>query len=187
YERPTPACINSPSCNGNARGRTPARARGAPMHDVAHPLIEIGLTAAIVAVEDEEPLILISGDAARQDGLRALPFGPFDPLQHRTFEIGLRAWVEAQTGLRAGYLEQLYTFADRGRHAQPGDTGPHVVSIGYLALTRMPDKADALRTTGAAFERWYRFFPWEDWRGERPRILDETILPLLQEWAGPSE
>jgi hypothetical protein len=157
------------------------------MHDLAHPLIEIGLTAAIVAVEDEEPQILIAGDAARQDGLPALPFGPFDPLQHRTFEIGLRAWVEAQTGLRVGYVEQLYTFGDRGRHARPGDTGTHVVSIGYLALTRMPGEADGLAATGAAFERWYRFFPWEDWRGVRPRILDDTILPLLQEWAGASE
>ncbi len=46
-----------------------------------------------------------------------LPFGPFDPLEHRTFEIGLRAWVKAQTGLSVGYVEQLYTFGDRGRHA----------------------------------------------------------------------
>ena len=157
------------------------------MHDTPQPLIEIGLTAAIVAFEAEEPQILIAGESARQDGLPALPFGPFDPLAHRTFEIGLRAWVEAQTGLRVGYVEQLYTFGDRGRHARPGDTGAHVVSIGYLALTRVPDKADALRTTGAAFERWYRFFPWEDWRGARPRILDDTILPLMEDWAGRSE
>ncbi|MBX6427253.1 MAG: NAD regulator [Variibacter sp.] len=157
------------------------------MHDKPQPLIEIGLTAAIVAVEGDEPHILIAGDSARQDGQPALPYGPFDPLAHRTFEIGLRAWVEAQTGLRVGYVEQLYTFGDRGRHSRPGDTGPHVVSIGYLALTRVPDKADTLEATGAAFERWYRFFPWEDWRGARPRILDETILPLLEEWAGHSE
>jgi hypothetical protein len=150
-------------------------------------LIEIGLTAAIVAVEDDEPRILIAGESARQDGLPALPFGQFDPVQHRTFEIGLRDWVEAQTGLRVGYVEQLYTFGDRGRHARAGDTGAHVVSIGYLALTRVPGKSDALRTTGAAFERWYRFFPWEDWRGARPRILDDTMLPLLREWAGTVE
>src|SRR5262249_19818811 len=36
---------------------------------------------------------------------------------------------------------------------------------------------------GAGFEPWYRFFPWEDWRTARPAILDETILPLLSEWA----
>ena len=154
------------------------------MNEPLHPPIEIGLTAAIVAVEGEEPAILIAGDAARQDGQPALPFGPFDPLAHRTFEMGLRAWVEAQTGLRVGYVEQLYTFGDRGRHARVGDTGPHIVSIGYLALTRVPGNAGALQATGAGFERWYRFFPWEDWRDARPRILNDTILPLLEEWAG---
>ena len=78
-----------------------------------------------------------------------LPFGPFDPLAHRTFEIGLRAFVEAQAGLAVGYVEQLYTFGDRGRHAQAADTGPHMVSVGYLALTRMPDNAAPLRAAGA--------------------------------------
>jgi hypothetical protein len=154
------------------------------MNEPQNPPIEIGLTAAIVAVEEEEPAILIAGDAARREGRPGLPFGPFDPLAHRTFEIGLRAWVEAQTGLRVGYVEQLYTFGDRGRHARPGDTGPHVVSVGYLALTRMPDEMAALHSAGAAFERWYRYFPWEDWRGQRPHVLDDTILPLLEQWAG---
>jgi hypothetical protein len=113
-----------------------------------------------------------------------LPFGPFDPLTHRTFEIGLRNWVAAQTGLTVGYVEQLYTFGDRGRHLQAGDTGAHVVSIGYLALTRMPEDVGALRSAGAGFEPWYRFFPWEDWRERRPDILDKVIEPLLDEWAG---
>jgi hypothetical protein len=149
--------------------------------------IEIGLTAAIVAVEDEEPAILVAGDGAKGEPRAGLPFGPFDPLLHRTFEIGLRAWVEAQTGLSVGYVEQLYTFGDRGRHARLGDVGPHVVSVGYLALTRMPDNAGALRAAGARFEPWYRFFPWEDWREARPDILDKSILPLLADWAGRSE
>ena len=131
--------------------------------------IEIGLTAAIVTVEDEEPAILVAGEAggAQDEERTGLPFGPFDPLAHRTFEIGLRAWVEAQTGLTVGYVEQLYTFGDRGRHARPGDTGAHMVSVGYLALTRMSD--NALRVPGAGFQPWYRFFPWEDWREARPR------------------
>jgi len=148
--------------------------------------IEIGLTAAIVAVEGDEPAILVAGDLV--DEPRAgLPFGPFDPLTHRTFEIGLRAFVEAQTGLAVGYVEQLYTFGDRGRHARPGDTGAHMVSIGYLALTRRPENVTPLRAAGAGFEPWYRFFPWEDWREQRPKILDATILPSLREWAGRSD
>src|ERR1051325_9953688 len=64
-----------------------------------------------------------------------------------------------------------------------GDGGPHVVSVGYLALTRRPESADALRATGAGFTPWYRFFPWEDWRTGRPEILDRTILPALERWA----
>jgi hypothetical protein len=146
--------------------------------------IEIGLTAAIVAVEDGEPAILVAGEPdSRDSDVRGLPFGPFDPVAHRTFEIGLRAWVEAQTGLAVGYVEQLYTFGDRGRHARPGDTDAHMVSVGYLALTRVPENAAPLRATGAAFEPWYRFFPWEDWRDRRPAIVDKTIMPLLDDWA----
>jgi len=158
------------------------------MNEGAQPPIEIGLTAAIVAVEADEPLILIAGEQAAGAPRAGLPFGPFNPLAHRTFEIGLRAWVEAQTALRVGYVEQLYTFGDRGRHARPRDSGPHVVSIGYLALTRMPENLDALRAAGAGFEPWYRFFPWEDWRAGPPAILDSTIRPLLDEWvAEPPE
>ena len=149
--------------------------------------IEVGLTAAIVAVEAEEPRILV---AAARSGTRAgLPFGPFDPLSHRTFEIGLRNWVAAQTAINVGYVEQLYTFGDRGRHARPDDTGAHMISVGYLALTRMSDNAAALREAQAGFEPWYRFFPWEDWRDGRPGILDQTIVPLLEQWVkiGKSE
>jgi hypothetical protein len=157
------------------------------MADASHPPIEVGLTAAIVAVEADEPHILVAGDVTKDVAagqIRAgLPFGTFDPLAHRTFEIGLRAWVAAQTAITVGYVEQLYTFGDRGRHARPGDLGPHMVSVGYLALTRMSDNAAALSVAGASFEPWYRFFPWEDWRDGRPGILDAAILPRLEQWA----
>ncbi|MBN8964074.1 MAG: NAD regulator [Rhizobiales bacterium] len=144
--------------------------------------IEVGLTAAIVAVEAEEPRILVAADP-NSEIHAGLPFGPFDPLAHRTFEIGLRSWVAAQTAINVGYVEQLYTFGDRGRHAHPGDVGPHMISVGYLALTRMSDNAAALRTADADFEPWYRFFPWEDWRGGKPDIVDRIIVPLLEQWA----
>ena len=143
--------------------------------------IEIGLTAAIVAAEADEPTILVAGDGADGEPRAGLPSGPFDPREHRTFEMGLRAWVETQTGLRVGYVEQLYTFGDRGRHADANDGSPHGVSVGYLALTRPSD--DKAETSGSGFEPWYRFFPWEDWRDRRPAILDDTILPALEEWA----
>src|SRR6201987_5311647 len=146
--------------------------------------IEIGLTAAIVAIEDNEPLIL-TASGSDGDKLAGLPFGPFDAVAHRTFEIGLRAWVEEQTGLRLGYVEQLYTFGDRGRHAREGDTAAHVASIGYLALTRIDGNAGQAK--GASFEPWYRFFPWEDWRIALPDIIERAILPELTRWAGEGE
>jgi hypothetical protein len=144
--------------------------------------IEIGLTAAIVAIEGNEPLIL-TASGSEGDRLAGLPFGPFDAVSHRTFEIGLRAWVEEQAGLRLGYVEQLYTFGDRGRHTQAGDT--HVASIGYLALTRPAD--NAARAPGATFEPWYRFFPWEDWREAKPEMIERDIFPELTKWADQSE
>lgn len=141
--------------------------------------IEIGLTAAIVAMEGIAPQILTVGGGSEGTGL---PSGPFEPLNHRTFEIALRTFVAEQTALNVGYIEQLYTFGDRGRHARIGDTGPHVLSVGYLALTRIPSERENLAAAGARFEPWYKFFPWEDWRGGRPKILD-SILPELFPWA----
>jgi hypothetical protein len=141
--------------------------------------VEVGLTAAIVTMRGDAPLILVAGAIG-------LPTGPFDPVKHRTFELALRTFVAEQTALTVGYVEQLYTFGDRGRHARAGDTDPHVVSVGYLALTRLPEDDKALRNTGASFEPWYRFFPWEDWRGGRPALLDKTVLPALAEWAKES-
>jgi hypothetical protein len=154
------------------------------MSDTPLTPVEIGLTAAIVAIEGNEPLILI---ASGHDGdkLAGLPFGPFDAVSHRTFEIGLRAWVQEQAGLRLGYVEQLYTFGDRGRHTLAGATDVHVASIGYLALTRAA--GNAARAPGAAFEPWYRFFPWEDWREARPEMIERDILPELTAWADQAE
>jgi hypothetical protein len=162
------------------------RARAEDVRPAGGTAIEIGLNAAIVAVENLTPLILmVEGDDAALEGL---PFGPFDPLRHRTLEIGLRTWVEAQAHLKLGYIEQLYTFGDRGRHAQPSDTAPHVMSVGYLALTRRSPESDAvLDRFGAAWRPWYGFFPWEDWRQGRPPVLDDTILPLLEKWCAAPE
>nr|WP_255679671.1 NAD regulator [Methylocystis sp. WRRC1] len=143
------------------------------------PPVEIGLTAAIVAVRDDEPLILTTRTEGA-DAVASLPSGPFDPIRHRTFEIGLREWVAEQTGAPLGYVEQLYTFGDRGRHARAGDRDPHVVSVGYLALTRIGDETQ--RPAEGAWRSWHDFFPWEDWRKGRPEIIETTIAPGLRGW-----
>jgi hypothetical protein len=146
--------------------------------------VEIGLTAAIVSVDDGNPRILVVKAGGMPEQRAALPFGLFAPLDHRTLEIGLRAWVQDQTGLELGYVEQLYTFADRGRHARQGDVGFPVVSIGYLALTR---SSTLCGLKHGDWQSWYSYFPWEDWRSDRPAILTGEILPRLSSWAKKSE
>ncbi|MFV0367077.1 MAG: NUDIX hydrolase [Hyphomicrobiaceae bacterium] len=155
--------------------------RREPLSRKEIPSVEIGLNAAIASVHNDEPVVLIVKETA--DGVGAsdsLPSGPFSPRQHRTLEIGLRSWVREQTGLDFGYVEQLYTFGDRGRHARAEDRDPHVVSIGYLALTHI-DSADDLQR--GSWHSWYQYFPWEDWRRGRPAILETTVLPRLKAWA----
>jgi hypothetical protein len=133
----------------------------------------IGLSAAVVSVAAERPRVLVVHRPGHGD---ALPFGTFDPIAHRTLESGLRDWVQEQTGLQLGYVEQLYTFGDRGRHmTRPGE-GPRVLSVGYLALTRPQEGHGAPETL---WRDWYGYFPWEDWREKKPAIIESTILPHL--------
>ena len=137
----------------------------------------IGLSAAIVSVADDRPVVLV---VDRENSADALPFGTFDPVAHRTLESGLRAWVEEQTHLQLGYVEQLYTFGDRGRHLMHESEGPRVLSVGYLALTRAPGVKPA---PGTLWHEWYGYFPWEDWRKAKPAIIDTAILPGLAAFA----
>lgn len=142
--------------------------------DEAHPrdTATVGLAAVAVAVSEDEPKVL----AIRSDGADELPSGPLEP-QHRTLEAGLRAWVETQTSQKLGYVEQLYTFGDRNRH--PGSDTDRALSIGYLALVR---EARPSGSRDAEWRDWYRYFPWEDWRGGRPKIL-ASIADALHRWA----
>jgi hypothetical protein len=124
--------------------------------------IGIDLTAAVTALVGGSPAILTVPSRDPNTDASALPSGPFAPLRHRTLELGLRGFVEDQTGFRLGYIEQLYTFGDRGRHATSPTSAPHVMSIGYLALTR--NDADESEDAPWSWQSWYQFFPWEDWR-----------------------
>jgi len=140
-------------------------------------VVSIGLSAAIVSVADETPTVLVVHHSGNED---ALPFGPFDPLDNRTLDSGLRKWVGEQTFLELGYAEQLYTFGDRGRHLPTPDEGARVVSVGYLALTR---QARDLKAPDTRWSDWYRYFPWEDWREAKPVIIDQIIVPALKQFA----
>jgi len=142
--------------------------------------IEIGLSAAIIAVQSDEPRVLVVKGGGERTDDDTLPHGAFSPFEHRSLDAGLRSWVGAQTGLSLGYAEQLYTFADRTRPADQTTSKPHLVSIGYLALTRASPEDD-LR--GGEWQSWYAYFPWEDWRHGRPHLLATVIEPALRAWA----
>ena len=128
--------------------------------------------AVLVAVSQGAPRVLTT-----QCG-QALPAGPFQ-MVHRSRQAGLRAWVESQTQHSLGYVEQLYTFADRER-----EEAAHVLSISYLGLTCEPEQSPQGATS---WQDWYSFFPWEDWRQGAPAVLQSCILPHLQAWVDEAQ
>ena len=127
------------------------------------------LIAVIVAVTDGDPRVLTIG------GGTALPSGPFE-LTHRSLQAGMRSWVEQQTHHPLGYVEQLYTFADRDRTR----TAQRMVSISYLGLTR---QARVSSEAGVGWQSWYRYFPWEDQR-DGSSASAAAIAARLRSWAG---
>ena len=150
--------------------------------------VVIGLSAVAVAIQDDDAVVLtVRPPGASAEGL---PFGPFDPQGHRTFELAMRAFVTEQTRFNLGYVEQLYTFGDKGRDAPVADMssrgggdggGDHarIISVGYLALA--PTAVDT-HAPGSDWRPWSRFFPYEDWREGRPAALP-LIDEALRRWA----
>jgi hypothetical protein len=168
--------------SGDASRRDRATVSGSEgQGDVGGVVVE--LSAAIIALADESPqtlLVRAPGDVSPP----GLPCGPFDPLRHRTLEEGLRSWVGEQTGLHVGYVEQLYTFGDRDRDPGLRVGGARPVSVGYLALVR---QAAVRNPSGATWNDWYRYFPWEDWRDGPSALLESFILPRLTSWCNAAK
>lgn len=131
--------------------------------DIAH----TELIAVLSAVTGEQPRVM----TVRRG--QALPSGPFET-EHRSLQSGLRAWIQKETEHPVGYLEQLYTFADRDRH-RPGE---RTISISYLGLVRENDVASGQ----ASWRGWYDYLPWEDHRQGPPDIL-VALSDELRQWA----
>jgi hypothetical protein len=134
----------------------------------------IELSAVIVGVTGETPRVLTVRDG------QAAPAGPFES-NHRTLELGLRDWVEARTHHPLGYIEQLYTFADRNRAV--GDDR-RIIALSYLALTRetLAGETPPQGAADALWRDWYDYFPWED-RRSSTAMVDDDIAPRLIGWA----
>jgi hypothetical protein len=156
------------------------------MSVAADSAVIIGLSAVVVAIQADDAVVLTVRPAGAS--AEGLPFGPFDPKGHRTFELAMRAFVTEQTRFTLGYVEQLYTFGDKGRDAPLADMGPmadggdehaRVISVGYLALATAAVDTHA---PGSEWRPWTRFFPYEDWRAGRPPEL-AAIEEALRRWA----
>src|SRR5262249_56602017 len=116
--------------------------------------LSIRLSAVIAAATVDEPRVLTLHIG--REAVEALPSGPLE-VEHRTLEIGLRAWVERQTSQKLGYVEQLYTFGDRDR-VEDAFAG-RALTVAYLALGREARPGGAEE---AAWQSWDRYFPGED-------------------------
>ncbi|RFB76432.1 NUDIX hydrolase [Methylovirgula sp. 4M-Z18] len=140
--------------------------------------LSVDLVAVLAAVTAGEPRVMTIGDGS------ALPSGDFGQ-GDRSLQSGLRTWVERQTGHPLGYIEQLYTFADRDRDG--AGLGNRVISISYLGLTREAGAAREVGTRGdseAGWRNWYEYFPWEDRRAGPPPFFESALMSPLRTWVG---
>lgn len=150
--------------------------------------VTVDLTALLVAISNDQPRVLTLADTSL--GGRAagdakptarLPSGPLES-RHRSLQQGLRAWVSLQTHHPLGYVEQLYSFADRDR-IPADDQAERVISLSYLGLTReQNDSEHRQQNLPAIWQDWYRYFPWEDFRQGAPATIHRDIFPKLREW-----
>lgn len=129
----------------------------------------IELIAVLVAVNNSTPKVMTVNAG------KALPSGPFE-LKHDSLQAGLRDWVGQQTGHPIGFLEQLYTFADRNRIPEMSDK--RTISIGYLGLVL----ENAGYSPKIEWHDWYEHFPWDDCRHGKHPCVDKIIDALL-EWS----
>lgn len=158
------------------------------MKGAARNSIVLDLNAVILAVTADQPRVLtvrlpaVTGRQHKSIGTmqpNSLPSGPLDPATDRTLELALRGWIRRQTGIEVGYVEQLYTFADRGRSHQERSGGPRLISVAYLALVREQPIAER---TAASWQNCYDFLPWEDRReGQSPAV--QALAGALAQWA----
>ena len=144
--------------------------------------VEIGLNAAIVAVVDNEPVVLVVRQEADGSGATdSLPFGPFSPVQHRTFESGLRAWVRRADRPRARLCRAaLHVRRSRtARRARRRRTAHRVDRLSG-ADAKPSHRSSCSTAPGAAGTIISR---GRTGATARPELLDKEIEPRLKEWA----
>jgi hypothetical protein len=146
--------------------------------------IAVGLNAAILAVQGDEPVVAVVAERReeRNSGDGALPCGLFSPRLHDgSLETALRSCVQAKVGIKLGSTRQICTLgapvASSGSAQAANEPG---VAVSYLALV---DPSRINDRDGVSWRSWYAYFPWEDWRRGKPGCLTEIIEPRLRAWA----
>ena len=139
----------------------------------------------VVTDEDAEPAHRrasehgVGGPRAHEP---ALPSALSTPPATARSSSAWRAWVREQTGLELGYVEQLYTFADRHRDPRERAGDPAWSRSAYPALVARVGR----RAPGRA--RWRglldELLPWQDARVGAARACREVIVPALARWPG---
>ncbi len=144
--------------------------------------IAVGLSAAIVAVKGDEPVVaVVPARRDERDGENALPCDLFSPRRHGNLESALRVCVRQQTGIELRSARQICTLGG-GERAPDGAQAADLplVAVCYVALL---DPAHINDCDGASWRSWYAYFPWEDWRRGKPACLTDGIEPRLKAWA----
>jgi len=172
------------------RGQTARQQEVRPMIDE----IRVGLTGVVLSVHQEQPVVLTS--PADPDTIASvldadaaptrLPAGRFSPKGQASLESELRHVVLRSAGIELGYIEQLLTDYGpaNGAVADAGAQGQSQLSVSYMALTRTDTVPLA---AGAKWLDCYELLPWEDFRGGRPSILANQIVPGLQRWSAAGD
>ncbi|MEZ5853732.1 MAG: NAD regulator [Hyphomicrobiaceae bacterium] len=153
----------------------------------SHPedLLTVCLTAVVLSVQDEQPVVLVGNDRSAKAGSEvSLPSVRFNPSAQPCLEAALREAVLGATGRVLGFAEQLLTDYDRGGTSPSSAYGQHArsrcLSVSYIALMR---EASGYHDRPGRWVKCYDILPWEDFRRGRPAILAELVLPELERWA----
>lgn len=117
----------------------------------------VELTACLLSVDGDEPVVLLDEGCPTK---ARFPSVAFDPDAHESLDNDVRTWVQDNTGLEVGRLEQVHT-ARRMSTDGTQEYASSALSIGFLGL--VPPQQRSVATSGT-WSRCLDFMPWEDRR-----------------------
>ena len=139
----------------------------------------VGLNATLFCVEDFKLKVITIPYITEPDHVKmpALLSGAFNQDSNLTLEKEMRAIIFGLTAMAPDYIEQLYTFADKGRDPRERIYKNRVVSIAYMGVV----KSITLDAHEYMWEEVYEFLPWED-RGYPEVEMFKLIDDFLSQW-----